>query len=449
MSLSQFLQIFWARRIFIALCTASCLIGAVIVCLIIPPIWAAHARVMLNALKPDPVTGEVGAGSGYAGAVSFELTQQNLITDYSVLGKAVDDLNWLSDPGLIQQFADRSQDDHRDFRRFAADRLAQNVKVKPVKDSTILEITYTSSSPLQARAVAEALLRAYATTSLQFRTDDATRTANWYEGELAKMKTKLDDATLAEADYEKQNGIIMANDKLDVESQRLQTLAASGAPLVLPPAMVDAAKNTGMELATVNSQITSASKTLGPNNPQMQELVKRKSELTILAAKDEAAARAANSAAATGAGHVDAELSAAKGRVLAKSAQIAHLQTLQQDVDLRRAEYQTAANKFATYRAEADQTSANSVTPLGVDTPSQPMFPNWLLIIPGALALGLVVGILVSLVAEAVNRRVRSVEDLDEGLDLPVIGVIAAPSRGRGESVVRLPRPAAQGALGA
>jgi uncharacterized protein involved in exopolysaccharide biosynthesis len=451
MSLGQFLQIFWARRIFIALCTASCLVGAVLVCLIIPPIWAAHGRVLLNGLKPDPVTGELNAGNGYAGTAAFQLTQMNLMTDYSVTGKAVDDLNWLSDPNLINRYAARDKNDHRDFRRFAADLLAAGVKVKPVKDSTILEITYTSASPVQAKAVVEALIRAYVSASLQFRTDDATRTANWYEGELAKMKAKLDDATLAEADYEKQNGIVMANDKLDVESQRLEALAGAGAPLVMPPAMVDAAKSTGMELATVNAQIVSGSKTLGPNNPAMQELLKRKSELTALAAKDDAAARAANSAAASGAGHVDRELNAAKGRVLAKSTQIAHLQTLQQDVDLRRSEYQTAAAKFATFRAEADQTSPNTVTPLGVDTPGSPEFPNWLLIIPGALILGLGVGVLVSLIAEAFNRRVRSVEDLDEGLDLPVIGVIAAPSKGRGESVVRLPRPgaAAPGVIGA
>jgi uncharacterized protein involved in exopolysaccharide biosynthesis len=440
MSLIQFLQIFWARKIFIGLCTLSCLIGAVVVCLIIPPIWAAHARVMLNAAKPDPVTGEANAGGGYVGGMMFEQTQENLLTDYSVLGKAVDNLNWLSDPNLIDAYSKRGPNDHRDFRRFAADILAGNIKVKPVKGSNILEITYTSASPLQSRAAVEAILKGYLDASLQFRVDDAARTASWYEGELAKMKEKLEEATQAEADYERQNGIIMVNDKLDAESQRLQNAAASGTPLYVPPYTLDSSKGTSLELAQVNAELTSASKTLGPNNPAMLGLLKRKADLTLAAARDEAAARRTLEASKEGLGYTDRQLAEAKSRVLAKSSQIAHLQTLQQDVDLRRAEYQTASAKFVTFRAEADQTTPNALTPMGIDVPASPVFPNWPLIIAGSLGLGLFVGILVSLLAEAFNRRVRTVEDLDGSLDLPVIGVISGPPRLRRVRVGRRPR---------
>lgn len=58
MNISQFLVIFWARRVLILGATVGCLVGALIVCAILPPRWQSTARVMLDDLKPDPVTGQ-------------------------------------------------------------------------------------------------------------------------------------------------------------------------------------------------------------------------------------------------------------------------------------------------------------------------------------------------------------------------------------------------------
>jgi uncharacterized protein involved in exopolysaccharide biosynthesis len=429
MSISRLFQILLARRYFIAICAISCLVGVIIVSLIVPPIWQGHARVLLNGMKPDPVTGETASGGNGAAAMAFESTQINLITDYVVTSKVVDALGWASDPNLLDQYQGRSSQDRRDFRSWAADLIAQNTTVKPVKDSTMLDITYNASSATAARAVAEMLQKAYVQTTLDMHTADAARTANWYEGELQKLRAKLDEAVQAESTYERQNGIVMTSEKIDVDSERLQSLAGQGQPLVLPPPLADAAKQSGMELASVNAQIVSASKTLGPNNPQMQELMRRKSGLEALVAKDETAARAANAAAATGGGVSARQLAAQKTRVIANSDKLGHLQTLQQDVDVRRNDYQTAAMKFAQFRTQGEQDTAQGLTALPVETPKQPLFPNWLLEIPGSIVLGGMIGVLLVLLIELLNRRVRAVEDLDEDLQLPVIGVIAAPAR--------------------
>src|SRR5471032_2982120 len=101
MSLVQFLRIVWARRWLIMAATVSCVIGAFIVTFILPARWDAHSRVLLNLLKPDPVTGEVitsGATNSYVS------TQIELIKDYAVAGQVADQLGWLSDPNLISQY---------------------------------------------------------------------------------------------------------------------------------------------------------------------------------------------------------------------------------------------------------------------------------------------------------------------------------------------------------
>jgi succinoglycan biosynthesis transport protein ExoP len=430
LSITRVLQILLMRRFLIGVCVACCLVGVIVVSLIVPPIWQAHAQVVLNTVKPDPVTGEMSAGPG-AGAVSYESTQMNLITSYPVIGRVVDTMGLQTDPDIIAQYQARSSEDHRDFRTFAADLIAKNVKVKPVKDSNILDISYQASSANAATTIANAILKAYIDVGLAFRTDSAKQTADFYEGELTKLKVKLDDALAAQAAYERANGLVMANDKIDVESERLQSLAGSGAPLVLPPPLADATKQSSLDLASVNGQIASASKTLGPNNPQMQELMRRKAGLETLVAQDRAAARAANSAAAAGVGNTDRQIASQKAKVLANSDKIGHLETLQQDVDQRRADYQTAALKFATFRAQADLKSSDTFSPLPAEIPDKPIFPKWLLEIPGAIILGLMIGGLTALLMELMNRRVRVVEDLDRELDVPLIGVIPAAASAR------------------
>ncbi|MBV8683433.1 MAG: hypothetical protein JO111_11195 [Caulobacteraceae bacterium] len=432
MSINALWQIILARRMFIAMCTVCCLIGVVVVSLIVPPIWEGKSRVLLNLVKPDPVTNEIAAGSGAASG-AYVGNQMSLITDYTVTGKVVDELGWLSDPNLIQRYGNRGSGDHREFRAWAADIIAGNTKVKPLKDSTILEISYTANNPTAAKAVADALRAAYLKTSLEMSTEDAARTAQWYEVELEKLKAKLDEATEVEAQYERANGLEMAGERTDVDTARLQSMASQGAPVMIPPEMVNSAKQSSMELASVNSQISAASKTLGPNNPAMIELQKRKSELEVLNRKDESAAHAAISATSALTAEVNRQIAAQKEKVLAKSPQIAHLQTLQQDVDLRRNQYETAAAKFAVLRVQADQTNAAALTPLPTPAPSSPLFPNWLLEIPGSIVLGLLVGVLGSMLLELLNRKVRSVEELDHVLESPVVGVVGAPRAATGD----------------
>ena len=59
MSLIQFVRIFWARRWLIVTAIVSMLVGALVLTFILPPRWESHARVMLDVMKPDPVTGQV------------------------------------------------------------------------------------------------------------------------------------------------------------------------------------------------------------------------------------------------------------------------------------------------------------------------------------------------------------------------------------------------------
>ena len=59
MGILQFFGIIWARRFIILAATVASSIAAFLTVLLVEPRYEAEARVMLDVIKPDPVTGQV------------------------------------------------------------------------------------------------------------------------------------------------------------------------------------------------------------------------------------------------------------------------------------------------------------------------------------------------------------------------------------------------------
>ncbi len=428
MSIFQFLRIFWARRMIIIAAAISCVIGAYVVTRIVPPRWEASSRVMLNLLKPDPVTGQVVNGEAARGYVA---TQVQIIKDYSVAGQVADQLGWLSDPTLIADYQGRSKNDTRDFRRWIAQRVIDRTKTKLVEGSNILEITYWSTTPSGAKLVADALRKAYIDQSVRFKRDDAAQSADWYETQAKKAQTELDAAQVAKAGYEKENGIVMSNDKTDLESARLSALAniannsagssaGGGSPL----------SAASSELTQLDAAIGQAAKVLGPNHPDLQAMRAKRAALASQVAQE----RANAGAGVPGAGAAERALNSQKTKVIGERDKLARLSQLQDEVDLRRDQF----NKISTRAADAREGSAVvdvGLTPLGnAVTPASPVFPNVPLIMFGSLGLGLAFGVAIALLAELMGRRVRGVEDLQRAVDVPVLAVVGGSAKDGAQS---------------
>lgn len=432
MSILQFLRIIWGRRILVLAAAISCVIGGAVVTLVFPPRWPASTRVMLNLIKPDPVTGLLINGSE---ARSYVATQVQLITDYSVAGQVADELGWMSDPTWIAAYQSRSKNDKRDFRHWIAQQVEDRTTAELLEGSNILEITYQGMTPDQARGGADALRTAYINKSLEFRRDEASRNAEWYDSQAAKIQTQLLDAENRQATFERQNGVVIDDKGQDLDTERLAVLANQGAGLqAAGAAQFSAPSANAAQLAEVDAQITQASKYLGPNHPEMQALRNKRAALAALVAQEEKAVQkaqegAAASAARAGANAVDRAIDAQKARVFAQHDKIAQLRQLQSEVDRLRDLYSRTAQKAAEFRQEA-AASIDNITPLGgAVTPKAPSFPNKPLILGGSLGLGVGFGILCAVLWELFARRVRGVEDLASTTGVLVLAVITAPSK--------------------
>ena len=422
MSLTQFLRIFWARRVLIVLVMISCVVGAFLVARIIPPRWEGTSEVMLNTLKPDPVTGEIIG----RGADVYIATQIELIKDATVADRVVDEMGWRSDPSLIQRYLHRGKSDRRDFQQWLGELVSDRTKAAVQTGSNILEIKYTAASAEQAKEGADAVRKAYLEASLDLSRDNALRSADWFAAQAAKAKVALDSAETNKAVFQRTNGIVMQDSSTDVDTARLRAYAAQGAgasPSIAPAVSTPAS----IQLAQLDAEIAQAAQTLGPNHPQLKALRAQRASVAGLVAKDQAAVLAANAAAiGAQARAVDSAIAQQKSRVIAQADKLQQLSELQSIVDSKRDQYTKTIAREAELRQQAAIADAG-LMPLGAAvTPKKPTFPNMPLILPGSLALGFITGVLVALLSEFMNRRVRGIDDLRSAVDAPVLVVIGA-----------------------
>ena len=423
MNILQFLRIFWARRSVTLMAMGATTIGALLVVLLVQPRYEATARVLLeNLVHPDPITGEAIAARG---AGPYIDAQMELIKDYKVTGRVVDQSGWLTDPGRIRAYASRPPSDGRDFRRWLAQAVVDNTVVKVSGSGTVLEITYKGPSAQVASLGAEVMRQADLDQALADRRDEAARNASFYNTQADAAKQLADAAEMAKAQYEKQTGIIMQGRDTDLDSDRLASLAGQAmAPQMAAPAPQSQA---ALQLAQIEAQLSEESKKLGPNHPEIIELKARRESVARVAAQDAAQARAMLSGQA-GAAAISRALQEQKGRVIAQREEVEKLRQLQAEADLRREQYRTASAKAGQFTVESAVTDTG-LTPLGmVLTPSKPAFPNKPLMIGGGIGLGLAMGMALSLLLELLNRRVRSVDDLQLTEDIHCIGVLEEPS---------------------
>src|SRR5436190_24328516 len=117
MNILQFLRIIWASRLLILTSTVVCLAVAFLTVQLVEPRYEARSRVMLDVIKPDPVTGQVMTTAFLR---AYTKTQIELVKDQQVARRVVDDLGWANNAVLQKKYRERKDHEDLDFPRWAS-----------------------------------------------------------------------------------------------------------------------------------------------------------------------------------------------------------------------------------------------------------------------------------------------------------------------------------------
>jgi succinoglycan biosynthesis transport protein ExoP len=430
------LRMIWARRLVIlATIIVFVLLGA-LAGKMMPKVYEAKTRVLLDTLSPDQVTGQpMPAGN----AKAYIQAQSEIIRDSRVAGAVVDHFGWAKMPAFIAAYNAQGAGTEGGIRAWLAQQVVDSSYVwQNNVTSNILDISYRSSSAESARKIADALRDAYIEQSLAFKRDNAMNNSRWHRQQAEKLKKQLAAAETRKSEFEQRNGILLQDDNVDAETAKLRAMTSSAAipPPIMPVAAVPIAPSAmAGQVALLDSQIAAAQQQLGPNHPQILAMQRQRVAMAAAAAREEVAARAAAAASRQMpiGPSISSLIDSQTRKVLAQRGLVGEAQRLAGDVAVLRDQLAKTAAKAADFELQAQSTEIG-LEPLGnAVAPEAPITPYFSLFLTGGIGLGLAVGLLIALALEFAFRRVRGVEDLESFDGLPVLGVLPPRRRpGRG-----------------
>ncbi len=258
----SFFRALWARRLLIIGIATACFIGAAVVAMFLPTRYTAQARVMLDVIRPDPVTNEV-LNAGFARA--FAQTQVELFADPSLAARAVNDLGWMRNEGLRAAYVETTDaPSEQGYVRWLAQGVIASTKVRVIEGTNVLEIDYSARTPDEARTIVEALRQAYIEQSIEQRRAAATRNADWFTTQTESIRNQLNQAESQRTAFERQKNIVLQDDYSDTESARLKALAGTTPMPSMPSLSIPSGPGPAQaQLAQVDAQIADAEVTAG------------------------------------------------------------------------------------------------------------------------------------------------------------------------------------------
>ncbi len=174
-------------------------------------------------------------------------------------------------------------------------------------------------------------------------------------------------------------------------------------------------------LANINAEIGKLRAEVGENNPKLSNLLVTRNSLQYQIATE---IKARDKALRGQIQFLEQARAAELQRVISVQAQRDQLASLQREVDVRQEQIDAATKAAGAARLQS-RLSFSNISMLDAATPpGSPAFPKLTLVIAAGIGAGLALGVILALLAEALDRRIRVLSDLEFAGDAPVLGMV-------------------------
>lgn len=440
MTLHQFFSILHARRFLAGLILLATLALALTWIVLRPIHYIARAPVLVD-VRTDPVGGAVMQGLL---APSFVATQIDIVRSDRVAQRVVEILRMDKQPSEIQRWRDATQGKGSPQAWFAHE-LQTELDVKPARESNIINISWKGKSPAEAARVANAFSQAYLDTSLELKTDPARGYAVWFDDQVKAARLNLADAQEKLSSFQEKTGIVSSDERGDFETNRLnelslqltraqgQTTESLGKRGASRDTVAEVMQNpliNGLraDVARMEGKVEDGNAYLGARHPQMQrmqaELAALRGRLVSETSRVGASVDTSYQISKGRERELVAALAAQKARVIALNKQRGELSLLQRDVDSAQKAFETVSASASQSRLQSLTNQTNVMRLAPAVEPQEATGPGAKQALLAAAAAGMLLAVAGALLAELINRRVRSVEDLTMVTQLPILATV-------------------------
>ena len=452
MSVSQVLAILLRRAwiVLLAVLTTTIMAGAVL--LLVPGRYDAHATASIDPGNVDPIT-DMTSGAGMIGLMQGNILA--LVSSQRVALDVVKRLNMTDNPQAQQNFRKSKAFGRESIEEWMAAGLVANVDPKFDLGTNVLDIKYKSPDPNQAAQIANAFLASTIDASVAMKAAEADQTARWFAPQLDELRKELEEAREALTAFQAKTNMVAPSQGGDRETSQYMAIS-------------DQLSNARAALTALQSRLISNSTDLSndPSDPDLQILASLKEKLTtaegnIAAAKGvlgahnpKMMAEEANLAATrrqiseatdrmrqhlkerirlaeTQIASLETEQQQAQKSLIAVQAQRDRLSQLQHDVQFRADQLNARERAAEDARLKSKLTFSDMTVLDKAVAPTSPAFPKPFIVLPVGIAGGLALGLILALLTEAADRRVRFPVDLEHSASAPFLGALDGSRRSR------------------
>lgn len=454
MNFQQFIYILWSRKSIVLSALIMTVITTLVVSLLLPKQYLATTSIVVDQRSVDRVTGLTLPVQLLPGYIA---TQVDVISSHKVARKVVDKLKLNENPQMQESFA--KAEGIGDIRDWVADLLLKkNLEVRPSHESSVMQVDFTFEDPQLAAIIVNTFADTYIQTSTELQVQPAKMSADWFDSQMATLRERLEHAQSVLSTYQQEHGIVATNDRLDLEDARLAELskqlvesqartselqsrkdllmstAKKGSSFeslqeVLSNPLIQSLKT---ELARVEADFAELSKRVDINHPQYKQA---KAEVNNLQQKIHSEINMVLSSIASGVASsmqrdkiVADALAEQKTKVLELKKQHDEIMVFNREVEHAQRVYDAAMQRAVQSRMESEISQTNIAVLNYALPPQKPAKPKVLLNVILSIFLGGMLGVGSALLAELMDRRVRSAFDISEVLAVPVFAVVSSPT---------------------
>lgn len=482
-------QTIWHRKNAIFAFTGVVIVIALVAVSSMTPVYRAQATLVMDAKGSKAVSFDVAAASGDSNASQYMETQAELLQSRTLAERVVRDLDLSSKPqfdpgvqtkpfafigrwlastgldkylpeGLVAKFNPSPQPTEQQRLDRTTRAFMELVNVEPQGKSQLANVMVDMQDPALAAQAANALSRAFIESQLQSTIGASESATVWMNSRLVELGEKLKDSESRLQAYRESEGLVdvkgvgtisaaqlsltgermidARRQRAEAESQfrQVQAMGKGGwqkmasVPAVLADPLVQQFK---AQEAQARAKVDELSNRYGPKHPAMDAA---RSDLNAASAalrgqveQVVAGIERNYQLAAANESSLQSSFNTNKSQIQDISRKEFKLQELQREVDGNRALYDTFMTRLKETAATADIDSANIRVVDPAVVPIAPIKPKKSLILVIAAVMGLFLSALCALLLDALNNTFRSIEQVEDHLNIPVVGILPLISR--------------------
>jgi len=471
-TLLRYLNLALKYKVLIALFAFAAMFVGVVATFMTPGIYTASTSVKIDRLVPKVVNSQsVGMESG--NDPQFYQTQYELIRSRSLAERVAVALNLgqsdfvdlasksspliesLSPTRLLSQLlADAEAPPERDAAAVKARQdqavgmIMAGLGVRPVAMSSVVRISFSSTDPAWAQRISVALAEQYERSTLDRRFSASNHARNFLDERLQQLKVKLQDSERQLVEYAQKHSIVSIDDKRPetlanlqavqnalaqaittrLQREQLWYLARANNGLSLPQVVTDTIiQQTRARIALMQANYQEKLSVLKPAFPEMMALRTQitEAENQVRAQIDVVrnAIRLEFEAARAQEQALEAKLEEVKAEVLDVRGRSIEYTILMREVDTARSLYDGLLSQFRELGVAGDVDTNNVSIIDRAQVPRVPDSPSLRKNLLISLFLGLLAAAAFIGVREALDDTFNSVAEVEEALNLAVLGV--------------------------